>query len=473
MAPFSFTVKYWAKPRRQHERLSKAEERSRHLQSQIIDKPCNDSAFYGVLLFHTSDGKNIDIRANGIKDGYLRLIEYPSWHNDNRELSAVRIASRPPKKQSYKDLRGSTVTSFSACWIEVTVPADKVGLVIGAQRCRVNKLEDDFGVKITTPAPTSGKASFTLRGDSEENLRSAAREIESIVNDSISTHSTFMTVSLTPSSAVTISNTHFNDCDLTIEQIFLKGQSKLSDMVIIGAKSIVSYCIAATLCDENTIYQVVLDVELMGLQAITTRGCTSSWVNSADTSTLVADLQRYCGWLVGSRGRISMEALGYSKGGRSRNIHTLLFDSSRRCINEDIIRKGLCKILQSARYYDPIKGKRCDPVRVFFPYYSNLLKKEYESNGLSWCRTEFKILEAERLAASEGLGIWAKYGANDDAAPPPQPFIPRLPTDGRRFIFVDNSNIWITAKNFSGEHQPRQRLQEEPESLPAIKRGTI
>mmetsp|Transcript_27686 Transcript_27686/g.61309 ORF Transcript_27686/g.61309 Transcript_27686/m.61309 type:complete len:563 (+) Transcript_27686:29-1717(+) len=232
----------------------------------------------------------------------------------------------------------------------------------------------------------------------------------------------------------------------------------LLPVLVIGARSIVSYTV---LVEAPCRQRIILEVEALGLQVKSTRARLPSWINGHLSMPVIRASTDYCGALVGQRGEVSCEAMGFSKGNTQYNVHALLFlpgrpldsGSNRHdCINVDILSKGICKLMQAARYYDPFKNKRDEKaIRSLFPYRQNLLAKSRpeEGNGLSWCKIEFEMLQASRRAAEGRLGIWHKIERHSLA-----PLLPtRASPAARRFIFIDNSNLWISGKHFSGEHR--------------------
>ena len=462
----TFTLIYWDIPASTSDpshRLTKKEAREQHFLDEIIDKPQHNTFYYGIILLNCEDGEQFDIRVPGLEEGYLSIIEHPSWLNDkfkaDLEKATVEFKKRHVKtnKEVFHDLRSSVKDHESVgYWAEITVPKEYVGFVIGSKHYKLSSLESEFHVNIKLPEDSK----FRIDGDSEEDVQECLNAIDSEVarvnrrpQAAQSIQATGDAEGVAMSTPATIaSRIHKSRCPLSLEDIFKSGEAQFSEMLVLGSKNIVSYVIAATIRHCNGgIIKVILNAELMGLHSITTRGSTSSWVNSQDTSDLVNEMNKYCGEMVGARGQVSLEAMGFSKGNTSHNIHALLFKEDRLCVNEDIVKRGLCKVLQSARYFDPFRRERAPPVRSFYPYHRNVLCDGLvsECDGLSWSKTEIDILMAERDAAKDRLGIWDTYAGMT----PPGPFIPRLPTDpGRRFVFVDNSNVWICAKNFSGEH---------------------
>jgi len=243
-------------------------------------------------------------------------------------------------------------------------------------------------------------------------------------------------------------------------------RGELLEMVVIGSKSILTYTVLAERTSDRS-FCYLMQVELLGIQTVTTRGNIDSWVNKEEFLDLIKESQVFSGQQVSARGQISCEALGYSQGNSKNNIHALLYvqnGGENFLLNREVLRRGLGKILQKSTFSR--YKQREEKVRTFLPYLDNLLSKSRRNemdDGLSWCKTERELLFAQGEALPNikkgeksvegiisGKGIWKVKEEVDIPSLLPER---KVGAQNRRHVYVDNSNIWISGKNLSGERK--------------------
>eukprot|EP00602_Paraphysomonas_sp_CaronLab_P000551 CAMPEP_0185021184 /NCGR_PEP_ID=MMETSP1103-20130426/3863_1 /TAXON_ID=36769 /ORGANISM="Paraphysomonas bandaiensis, Strain Caron Lab Isolate" /LENGTH=847 /DNA_ID=CAMNT_0027552555 /DNA_START=43 /DNA_END=2586 /DNA_ORIENTATION=- len=448
-----FTISYWDIPQTAPTThlLTRREADEAALRASLIDRDMKGTKkYYGYVELKYGRG-TLDIRSVGLERGVLCLIERAKWINDSstackKLTKAAKRGSNSPKLIVYKDIRAivpnmqNSVRRYRAT---ISVSSNVMGAVIGHKGQSVCAVQDEFAVRITTT-----ESGFTVEGEQEQDVGSAVTALEGYVPGEVGTLGR-------DGKPIKFSASPIRDQTVTMryEDVFLNMAGKLCKAMIIGSKSIVCYTLLMDVIlneyrGEVTTVPSIVEVELIGLQAVFTRGNNKSWLNRCATDEFLNAAQRYSARLVGQHVDISFEAMGYAQGSARRNIHALIFHN-KRLLNADILRLGYCKLMQSARYYNPETCRRDDPIRSLFPCMRNLLSvsKSDECNGLSWCGTECMMLDAEREAARNGLGIWK-------TTEPTDPLIGQRPSPvSKRHVFIDNSNIWISGKHFSGQRQ--------------------
>lgn len=459
------SISYWDMPTAQTSGLqTRRQADAAALQVSLVDADIKgNKKYFGVVVFQW-DGGSVDIREIGLQRGLLRLIAKANWAKESQAAreqltAAARRGERTSlKSRGYKDIRAiiptyqSNVHRFHAT---IRVSNNVMGLLVGPKGRDVAAVQDQFAVRITTTSK-----GFTVEGETEQDILDAVSALEARLPGEIGSNGRDGNpIEFSASKIVNLT------VGMRYEDVFLNMAGRLCSAKIIGSKSIVCYTLLMDVIVEATEEAVttlpsIVEVELIGLQSIFTRGNNDSWLNKNATADFLNAAQRYSASLVGLNVDISFEAMGYAQGNTRRNIHALMFHNNE-LLNADILRKGYCKLMQSARYYNPEMARREDPIRSLFPCMRNLLSvsKPNEKNGLSWCRTEFNMLMAERQAAAEGAGVW-------HAMSPEAPLIGQRPTPtSKRHVFIDNSNIWISGKHFSGERQglgfDRARMKSE------------
>lgn len=294
--------------------------------------------------------------------------------------------------------------------------------------------------------------------------------------------------------------------------LFAAVKGRCQPCYILASKSIVSYTLYIPKCSINgSVVNVVMDMDLIGLQALYTRGNIDHWINKDLFLDSLQEAQKYSGGLVGQTMMVSLEAIGFVHGtdDNSRRFYGVLYENQpllnhemvfdrlirskstsvqesatslkaavvgletnpantvRFTINETILRRGWCKILPSAWYWDyDRQGVHADSYRSLLPNnrplgspYGSL--KAYDIQAL-----EGRLLLAERMATLERRGLWI-------TKPLPQRLLPeRLTKDSKLLIYFDNSNFWISGKHFFGDLNGelldvvnRYRATSDPENL--------
>mmetsp|Transcript_18407 Transcript_18407/g.30679 ORF Transcript_18407/g.30679 Transcript_18407/m.30679 type:complete len:849 (+) Transcript_18407:55-2601(+) len=454
----SFVVDYWKMPStdKQAGVTTRADQATKAYRSSLVDQDHKVQTRYLGVIYLRSDRGLLDIRRFGLSTGSLVLKDKCNWKNetedDRTKLEKIFQNQKQCHLKVYRDLRRmlpNYVQGRKAFQARVEVSRNVAGCLIGTQGTRVNKIAEECNVQIVSPKKEDEEFIFTIEGQAEGDVDCALSALRE---------------QLPPEAAdgqpiiFEPSRVRQNDFAETSEEIFIKMKGTLCGAQIIGSKSISCYTLLLS--------GKVMEIELLGLQVITTRADNQSWLNAEATRHVVKDSLEYSANLVGSSVQVSAEAMGYSQGNTRRNMHSLMFHDMLN-VNADIIRKGICKLMQSGRYYNPFTYRREEPVRSLFPYMICLLRssRPHESNGLSWCKSEADIVNAERQAVREGLGLW-------QTCTPNEPLIRDRPTaTSKRHLFIDNSNIWITGKHFSGERKGIGYLRAKAMSIKLQRNG--
>ncbi len=239
-----------------------------------------------------------------------------------------------------------------------------------------------------------------------------------------------------------------------IRTIFEAIKGNRIDALIIGCKSVLSYTVLCKNIFGKGSPDVVMDVELLGLQTLFTRGDVTHWLNHELFQETVQSANNFAGSILGKHVEISVEAIGFSRGNTCFNFHGLIFRSPEEIreempevVNDHVLREGFCKILPSSVYWnyegnDSIRSS----YRSLLPYHRPL------GVPLATARASFEIgqierilLGAERFAADAHKGLWIKAPLPEELLPP------RLVPGAKRLVYIDNSNFWISGKHFSGD----------------------
>lgn len=243
-----------------------------------------------------------------------------------------------------------------------------------------------------------------------------------------------------------------------IMTIFQAMKGKAKEALIIGCKSVLSYTVLYKDLFGPGSPDVLVDVELLGLQTLYTRGDITHWINRHLFEKTIQSAHDYAGFLFGRMVKVSIEAVGFASGNSCFNFRGLIYHDptdSTVTVNEEVLRQGFCKILPSSVYWSyEIKDSMRATYRSLFPNHRPLgtaFDAPPVSGFYQLGRIEMKLLLAEREAAQARRGVWVQ------AELPEQFLPPRLLQEGSRYskrlVYIDNSNFWISGKHYSGDYK--------------------
>ena len=459
-------LEHWDFPKaNQSSTLQTAKQASQaQFRNELIDRQqssVSSNHFIGLIVFKFSlsqdrktQAASFDMREEGLKKRWLVLNSLPNWTQESTSQKAkvdeaIKSAARSLKSTTSKqsppvqDFRNQQEISLTNPFIcSLSVNKDKVGMAIGTNGIMRKKIEKDFSVKIKTPAPEATEKVFQVSGVEKESVEGACLEILKKTESN-------------GSPEITQQNYNESESSFTLSSFYNAASKRMSSMMVIAAKNLLSYTLVVNAEleyeDGKTVEEkVILDVELIGLQCSTTQATTLSWLNSEETNELLKNCQERVATILGMRGKVSLEAMGFSRSNTRHNLHGLFFTADNECINETLLRDGLCKVLQTSIYWDPVSESRCEKVRTFLPYCKHLLVVASRESRLDFCWSdlEYSLLKAERQAAQESIGIWKQTSITASIS-----LVPTRSPGCRRFLFIDNSNIWISGKNFKGDKE--------------------
>ncbi|KAL5474785.1 hypothetical protein EMCRGX_G026795 [Ephydatia muelleri] len=146
-------------------------------------------------------------------------------------------------------------------------------------------------------------------------------------------------------------------------------------------------------------------------------------------------------------GYVSFEALGINSDNTSCNLQVMLWDSEGNNLLSWMLKEGIAGLVGGSNYWNPETGKQEEKVRCLCPYGRSVTCDEKEYQLFQYSPLEWMLVKSEREAIRERNGMWAVGKSLS-------PAISRV-GNGKRHIFIDNSNLWILQKKLSGKVQEK------------------
>lgn len=477
-------------PRQQE--MTNAELQHVRFQSEIVDGNARSKTkLFIVIEFgcgRTGNTSWVDIRKIGIERSLLKLIDQCNERNDiHGRIHELRRVKSNIKTEvfDHEDIRKRKIEDEidvqRAFTRVVTVPAAVAGLIRGRGSSNLNIVAEMNDVKIRVIKSNIGKSILKDRRE-EVSVQRSPMDLE-IIGDKESVQKAYDDIVNTCFDSVV--RRQFKFVDTEYDDEVLSGsvadlmeefrQSQTLRATIVGAKSPATYVVACKL--HSFKLYTLLQLELLGLQCPSYNGETSQWINKEETDEVIISSLRFAGELVGKKQvDIRVIAAGYASGTTTINYHGLLYcdgmdedrsvtstpvcgalkagveeivPGDRQSVNEILLRRGYCKLMQSAVYFD-FTDPRSDVkyVRSLFPYGKHLDSTSSDLTSVEpfhWSYLERKLLYAQRDAASSRRGLWRQVDFPGCIVPP------RRSGDAKRLLFIDNSNLWISGQGFKGE----------------------
>ena len=243
-------------------------------------------------------------------------------------------------------------------------------------------------------------------------------------------------------------------------EFFKKFRNQMFNMRVMSVNTVVDYTLSVEVPEQGSYY---VRVKPIGLLSLTTREGMSSYDTDAPDNDLhmnrmdsnAIQMVTRARKLVNERltflkGCVSFEALGINSDNTSCNLQVMLWDSEGNNLLSWMLKEGIAGLVGGSNYWNPETGKRDEKVRCLCPYGRSVTDDGKEYPLFQYSPLEWMLVDSEREAIRERKGMWAVGKSLS-------PAISRV-GNGKRHIFIDNSNLWILQKKLSGKVQGKNNM---------------
>ena len=261
-------------------------------------------------------------------------------------------------------------------------------------------------------------------------------------------------------------------------EFFKSSRNKKFSMRVMSVNTVVDYTLSVEVPQEGSYY---VRVKPIGLLSLTTREGMSLYdtrdpendlhMNHMDSHSI--QMVTRARKLVNERltflnGSVSFEALGINSDNTSCHLQVMLWDSKSNNLLSWMLKEGIAGLVGGSNYWNPETGKRDEKVRCLCPYGRSVTDDGTLYQPFQYSPLELTLVDSEREAIRERKGMWAAE-PHDKSLPLA---ISRV-GNGKRHIFIDNSNLWILQKKLSGKVQGKNDMFMQMDKIVSSGQGTI
>ena len=258
-------------------------------------------------------------------------------------------------------------------------------------------------------------------------------------------------------------------------EFFNKFKNQMFSMRVMSVNTVVDYTLSVEVPQQGSYY---VRVKPIGLLSLTTREGISLYDTHASENDLHMNRMDFNSIQMVTRARklvnerltflkgyVSFEALGINSDNTSCNLQVMLWDSEGNNLLSWMLEEGIAGLVGGSNYWNPETGKQDEKVRCLCPYGRSVTDGKEKYQLFQYSPLEWMLVDSEREAIREKMGMWAVGKSLS-------PAISRV-GNGKRHIFIDNSNLWILQKKLSAKFHWKNDMFMQMDEIVSSRQGTI